>query len=67
MPKMKSHSSLKDRIKITGTGKVMRYKAYKNHLMYGKSPSQKRRLSTQPLMAPGDVKRLKQQISLIKG
>ncbi|WP_127586465.1 50S ribosomal protein L35 [Paenibacillus koleovorans] len=67
MPKMKSHSSLKDRVKITGTGKVMRYKAYKNHLMYGKSPSQKRTLSGQPIMATGDVKRLKQQLSLIKG
>ena len=29
MPKMKTHSSLKGRFKITGTGKVKRYKAYK--------------------------------------
>jgi large subunit ribosomal protein L35 len=37
MPKMKTHSSLKDRFKITGTGKVKRYKAYKNHLLSHKS------------------------------
>ena len=67
MPKMKTHSSLKGRFKITGTGKVMRYKQGKNHLLSGKSPTQKRVLSTNPVMAPGDVSRLKQQLSLIKG
>lgn len=66
MPKMKTHSSLKDRVKITGTGKVRRYKAYKNHLMYGKSPSQKLRLSRSPIMSSGDVKRLKQQLANLK-
>ncbi len=66
MPKMKTHSSLKDRFKITGTGKVKRYKAYKNHLLSGKSARQKRVLSTNPVMAPGDVRRLKQQLANIK-
>ncbi len=66
MPKMKTLSSLKDRVKITGTGKVKRYKAYKNHLLSGKSPRQKRVLSTQPLMAKGDVKRLKQDLANLK-
>ena len=42
MPKMKTHSSLKGRFKITGTGKVMRYKQGKNHLLSGKSARQKR-------------------------
>ena len=67
MPKMKTHSSLKGRFKITGTGKVMRYKAYKNHLLSGKSARQKRVLGGNPVMAAGDVKRLKQQLSNIKG
>lgn len=66
MPKMKTHSSLKDRIKVTATGKVRRYKAYKNHLMYGKTPSQKQRLSKSPIMSAGDVARLKQQIANLK-
>ncbi len=66
MPKMKTHSSLKDRVKITGTGKVKRFKAYKNHLMYGKSPNRRRRLSKFPLMSSGDVKRLKQQLANLK-
>jgi large subunit ribosomal protein L35 len=67
MPKMKTHSSLKGRFKITGSGKVMRYKQGKNHLLSGKSSKQKRVLSTNPAMAPGDVRRLKQQLTLIKG
>ena len=67
MPKMKTHSSLKGRFKITGTGKVMRYKAYKNHLLSGKSGRQKRVLASNPVMAAGDVRRLKQQLANIKG
>lgn len=66
MPKMKTHSSLKDRFKITGTGKVKRFKAFRNHLLSGKSPRQKRVLATQPLMAAGDVRRLKQGLSNLK-
>lgn len=62
MPKMKTHSSTKLRFKITGTGKVKRNKAYRNHLLSGKSQSQKRRLRQQPLMHPGDVKRIKQML-----
>ncbi|KOP66849.1 50S ribosomal protein L35 [Bacillus sp. FJAT-18019] len=66
MPKMKTHSSLKGRFKITGTGKVRRYKAYKNHLLSHKSKRAKRVLSNSPIMAPGDVKRLKQGLANLK-
>lgn len=66
MPKMKTHSSLKGRFKKTGTGKILRYKAYKNHLLSGKSARQKRVLGTNPVMAKGDVKRLKQALSNLK-
>ncbi|MBB3108697.1 large subunit ribosomal protein L35 [Paenibacillus phyllosphaerae] len=66
MPKMKTHSSLKDRFKITGTGKVKRYKAFRNHLLSGKSGRQKRVLAGQPLMAAGDVRRLQQGLANLK-
>lgn len=66
MPKMKTHSSLKGRFKITGTGKVKRFKAYKNHLLSHKSKRAKRVLGTSPVMAPGDVKRLKQGLANLK-
>ncbi len=48
MPKMKTHSSLKGRFKVTGSGKVTRYKAYKNHLLSHKSKRAKRVLAKQP-------------------
>ncbi|MCR8645641.1 50S ribosomal protein L35 [Paenibacillus sp. N1-5-1-14] len=66
MPKMKTHSSLKDRFKVTGTGKVKRHKANKNHLLSAKSGRQKRVLGKSTLMATGDVSRLKQGLNNLK-
>ncbi|MFC5701979.1 50S ribosomal protein L35 [Cohnella faecalis] len=66
MPKMKTHSSLKDRFKVTGTGKVKRNKAYKNHLLSHKSGRQKRVLGAPALLAKGDVRRLQQQLANLK-
>jgi len=62
MPKMKTHSSIKKRFKVTGTGKVTRYKSHRNHLLFGKSARQKRNLRGTFIMAPGDVKRIKQML-----
>lgn len=66
MAKMKTHSSLKGRFKITGTGKVLRYRSGRNHLLEKKSKRRKRNLSTNPVMSAGDVKRLKQHLSNLK-
>jgi large subunit ribosomal protein L35 len=66
MPKMKTHSSIKGRFKVTGTGKIMRYKAHKNHLLSHKSGRQKRVLAGNPVMAAGDVRRMKQQLANLK-
>ena len=66
MPKMKTHSSLKDRFKITGTGKVKRFKAYKNHLLSHKSKRAKRVLDTHPILHSGDYARMKQQLKNLK-
>ena len=45
MPKMKTHRSAAKRYKITGTGKVLRQKAGKGHLLAHKSPARKGRLT----------------------
>ena len=37
MPKMKSHSGTKKRFRKTGTGKLMRAKAFKSHILSKKS------------------------------
>lgn len=42
MPKMKTHKGLKKRVRVTGSGKVMRPKCNGSHLMSG-TPAGKRR------------------------
>ena len=42
MPKLKTHSGTKDRIRINKNGKVLRRKATGNHLLAKKSKSRKR-------------------------
>jgi large subunit ribosomal protein L35 len=42
MPKLKTHSGTKDRIKVNKNGKVFRRKATGNHLLQKKSKSRKR-------------------------
>lgn len=63
MPKQKTHSGLKKRIKVTGTGKLKRGKAYKNHLAQSKTTKQNRQLRGQTLVHPSDEKRIKRLIS----
>jgi len=40
--KQKTHSGLKKRVKITGSGKIMFQKSCKNHLLSSKSKKQKK-------------------------
>ncbi|HZW97689.1 MAG TPA: 50S ribosomal protein L35 [Bacillota bacterium] len=44
MPKMKTHSSSKKRFKVTGTGKFIRNKAGKQHILTKKTTKRKRNL-----------------------
>ncbi|RIV16931.1 50S ribosomal protein L35 [Mycoplasmopsis gallopavonis] len=59
MPKMKTKSALKKRIKVTGTGKVMREQAFRSHLAQNKSTKQKRQSRKSALMSRSDLKRFK--------
>ncbi len=42
MPKLKTHRGAAKRFKVTGSGKIMRRKAYRRHLLTGK-PSKRTR------------------------
>lgn len=42
MPKLKTHSSSKDRVRITKTGKVLTRMSFGNHFLEKKSESRKR-------------------------
>ncbi len=44
MPKMKTKKSLKRRIKVTGTGKLMHFREGRRHLMSGKRSKRRRKL-----------------------
>ena len=60
MPKMKTHKGAKKRFKITGTGKVRRFKAFKSHILTKKTSKRKRRLRQSGLVAThGEVKHVK--------
>ena len=38
MPKIKTHKGTAKRVKVTGSGKLMRGKAFKSHILTKKSP-----------------------------
>lgn len=45
MPKLKTRKAAAKRFRATGSGKIVRRKAFKNHLLQHKSSARKRRLS----------------------
>lgn len=59
MPKMKTHSGASKRFKLTGSGKVMRRRANRNHLLEHKSTRRTRRLAGELTLAPSDVRKIK--------
>lgn len=62
MPKMKSHSGTKKRLKRTGSGKLKRNSSFQNHLMNHKTPKQNRQARNTEIVSASDVKRIKHQI-----
>ena len=59
MPKMKSHSGMSKRVRVTGSGKLMRQRAGKRHLNEHKPTKRTRRLSVDTAVAGADVKTAK--------
>lgn len=45
MPKLKTHSGTKDRVRITKNGKILRRKSMSNHFLEKKSAARKRGLA----------------------
>jgi len=56
VPKMKTHSGAKKRIKVTGSGKIMRRQSGRGHLRLAKGKDTFRRRSGEVELAPGDAK-----------
>ena len=59
MPKMKTHSGAKKRFRVTGTGKIMRRRANRNHLLEHKPTKRTRRLSDEVVLSKNDATKIK--------
>jgi large subunit ribosomal protein L35 len=63
MPKMKTHSGAAKRFRTTGTGKIMRRRAFRNHILEKKPSTRTRRLKGDVELAPGDGSRISRLLS----
>ena len=60
MPKMKTHRGMAKRVRKTGTGKLMRAKAFKSHIR----PKRKRNFRHETEVAKADTKVVERQLGL---
>jgi len=59
MPKMKTHSSTKKRVRITGSGKLQREQVNRRHRLEVKTSKRSRKLSAIVDISPADTKAVK--------
>ena len=64
MPKMKTRRGAAKRFRVTGSGKIMRAKAYKSHIMTKKSQKRKRNFRHETEVAAADTKVVKRQLGM---
>ena len=64
MPKMKTDSGAKKRIKVTGSGRLRRRKAFRGHIMEKKSSVRSRRLGREADISPALEKNIKRMMGL---
>ena len=60
MPKMKTHKGAAKRFKVTGTGKLKRFKAFKSHILTKKSQKRKRNFRKATIVSHRDTMRITQ-------
>jgi large subunit ribosomal protein L35 len=63
MPKAKTHSGASKRFRTTGTGKIVRQKANKRHLLEHKASKRTRRLDGRTVVAPNDHARVSKMLN----
>ena len=62
MPKLKTHRGAAKRFKKTGSGKIVRSRSNKQHILTKKTAKRKRKLRKTTLVESVDEKRLKQML-----
>jgi len=63
MPKAKTHSGASKRFRTTGTGKIVRQKAGKRHLLEHKATKRTRRLDGRAVVSANDASRVKKMLN----
>jgi large subunit ribosomal protein L35 len=61
---MKTHRGSAKRFRVTGTGKIMRAKAYKSHILEKKSQKRKRNFRHESEVATSDYKVIARNLGL---
>lgn len=64
MPKMKTHKGTAKRFRTTGSGKVMRGKAFKSHILEKKSPKRKRNFRQETVVSAADARVVKKGLGI---
>ncbi len=59
MPKLKTHSGTKDRVRLTKNGKVRVRHSYRSHFLQKKSGARKRKLAGLDTLAGANTKTIK--------
>jgi large subunit ribosomal protein L35 len=62
MPKLKTHRGAAKRFKKTATGKIVRAKAFKQHILTSKTRSRKRKLRGTVVVSKADHKKLSKML-----
>ena len=62
MPKQKTHSGAKKRFKVTGSGKITHEQTNRRHLLEVKSSKRMRKLESDQVVAPADLKKVKRML-----
>ena len=62
MPKMKTHRGAAKRFRRTGTGKIVRKKAFHSHILEKKSPKRKRNMRKSTLIVGKQAKNVTRMI-----
>ena len=62
MPKQKTHKGLTKRMKVTGSGKVKRKRAFGSHLMSTKNAKRRRRIASDTVIAGQPAKTAKTRL-----
>ena len=64
MPKMKTHKGTAKRFRTTGSGKIMRGKAFKSHILEKKSPKRKRGFRQETVVDKADTNVIKKGLGI---